>query len=240
MGTYINGLVKKRRNSSALAMDLRLSCNNPSRWETKSPAKKSVVFVKVYILYQLNIVNHLIDLSSSKGIYFVPGNYLNIRALCYHHPVFVMWLPIPGKMVLLSKWGPGPRLNIKTIFSGMSIPMFKIRRSSDCLIFNKGIPILVKRHLYIEMASRFPFVRQYITWQLGLMDSYLIFKLNMLSTYWKTHRISWTTYDDTSVWHTHGLERLFPNNGSDSANIKSYQRIYKCIKKENYQVSTSQ
>ena len=33
----------------------------------------------------------------------------------------------------------------------MGIPMLKIRRSWDCLIFNMEIPILVRRHLYIEM-----------------------------------------------------------------------------------------
>ena len=43
----------------------------------------------------------------------------------------------------------GSHLNIKTVFPGMGIPMLKIRRSCDRLIFNMGIPILV-RHLYIE------------------------------------------------------------------------------------------
>ena len=28
----IDGLLQERRNSSALAMELRLSCTNPSRW----------------------------------------------------------------------------------------------------------------------------------------------------------------------------------------------------------------
>ena len=32
---YINGLVRKRRNSSALAMELRLSCTNPSIYAAK-------------------------------------------------------------------------------------------------------------------------------------------------------------------------------------------------------------
>ena len=39
----------------------------------------------------------------------------------------------------------------------MGIPMLKIRRSWDCLIFNMGIPILVRRHLYIETAPRWSF-----------------------------------------------------------------------------------
>ena len=34
----------------------------------------------------------------------------------------------------------------------MRIPMLKIRRSRDRLIFNMLIPILVRRHLYIETA----------------------------------------------------------------------------------------
>ena len=32
----IDGLVQERRNSSALAMELRLSCTNPSKWCTQS------------------------------------------------------------------------------------------------------------------------------------------------------------------------------------------------------------
>ena len=48
-----------------------------------------------------------------------------------------------------SHW-PGLRLNIKTIFPSMGIPILKIRRSQDRLISNMGIPVLVSRHLYIE------------------------------------------------------------------------------------------
>ena len=65
---------------------------------------------------------------------------------------------------------PGSRLNINIVFSGIGIPMspqykfvssgigipmLKIRRSQDRLIFNIGIPILVRWHLYIETASSF-------------------------------------------------------------------------------------
>ena len=45
------------------------------------------------------------------------------------------------------------RHNIKTVFPGMRISMLKIRRSWDRLIFIMGIPILVRRHLYIETAK---------------------------------------------------------------------------------------
>ena len=47
---------------------------------------------------------------------------------------------------------PGPLLNINTVFPDMKIPVLKIRRSRDPLVFNLGIPILVKRRLYIDMA----------------------------------------------------------------------------------------
>ena len=40
----------------------------------------------------------------------------------------------------------------KTIFPGMRIPMLKIRRSWGRLIFQMGIPILVRRYLFIEAA----------------------------------------------------------------------------------------
>ena len=53
-------------------------------------------------------------------------------------------------------WGKytGPCLNIKTVFSSMGIPMLKMRRPQDRLIFSMGIPLLVRRHPYTETASR--------------------------------------------------------------------------------------
>ena len=48
----------------------------------------------------------------------------------------------------------GPCFNLKTIFPGMVIIMLKIRRSPDRLIFDMGIPILVRQHLYIETAPQ--------------------------------------------------------------------------------------
>ena len=49
----------------------------------------------------------------------------------------------------------GSRPNIKTVFPGIGIRMLKIRRSWHRLIYNIGIPILVRRHLYIETAPWF-------------------------------------------------------------------------------------
>ena len=43
----------------------------------------------------------------------------------------------------------GP-VSLWTVFPGYGIPILKIRRSRDRLIFNMGIPILIRRHLYIK------------------------------------------------------------------------------------------
>ena len=45
-------------------------------------------------------------------------------------------------------------INIKSVFPRYGIPMLKIRRSWDRLIFNMEIPILVRRHLDIETVHR--------------------------------------------------------------------------------------
>ena len=64
-----------------------------------------------------------------------------------------------GKYVLCephAQWSglpAGSCLNIKTIFPRMGIPMLKIRRSWDRLIFNMGIPIQVRRHHYTAMLK---------------------------------------------------------------------------------------
>ena len=56
---------------------------------------------------------------------------------------------------LLNSWESGPRTNINTVFPSYMIPMLKIRRSRGRLIFNMRIPILVRRHFYIETAPMF-------------------------------------------------------------------------------------
>ena len=48
----------------------------------------------------------------------------------------------------------GPRLNIKTVFPMYGISTLNIRRSWDRLMYNMGIPILARQHLYIETVSR--------------------------------------------------------------------------------------
>ena len=62
----------------------------------------------------------------------------------------------------------------------MGRPMLKIRRSRDCLIFNMGIPILLRRHLYIETPpdrrgaglQRLPASRNEALWDVLLNTAY--------------------------------------------------------------------
>ena len=43
------------------------------------------------------------------------------------------------------------RLNIKTVFPGLWIPVLKIRRAWDLRIITMWFPMLIRRRLYIEM-----------------------------------------------------------------------------------------
>ena len=72
------------------------------------------------------------------------STYTNVQAklaAAAGHPEAVQNRTFAGEQVPVSIWSS---------FPGMGIPMLKIKRSRDRLIFNMGIPILVRRHLYIE------------------------------------------------------------------------------------------
>ena len=71
--------------------------------------------------------------------------------------VYCVMYGIHSQALVTTSWWLGFRLNIRTVFPRYGIPMLKIRRSWDRLFFNMGIPILVRRHLYIEMAPWWPF-----------------------------------------------------------------------------------
>ena len=72
---------------------------------------------------------------------------------------FVLWVQNSGPWFYikccLARYGNRIMENRVSIsrpsFPGMWIPMLKIRQWWDRLIFNMGMPILVRRHLYIEM-----------------------------------------------------------------------------------------
>ena len=78
---------------------------------------------------------------------------------------------------------PGPSLNIKTVFPMcMGVPMLKIRRSRDRLIFNMGIPIPGKYGLYIEMAPWCPLIRLLKLYALSLSGVPDYFYRNKISS----------------------------------------------------------
>ena len=62
--------------------------------------------------------------------------------------------PHHAKSLVSRVWSSGKSSanNQNPVFPGMGIPMLKIRWSRDRLIFNMGIPILVRQHLYIETS----------------------------------------------------------------------------------------
>ena len=70
------------------------------------------------------------------------------RCFCSHH---IDLFPSTS-----SQFISGPCFNIKTIFPGVRIPIIKIRRSCDCLIFIMGIPILytLRRYCYVETTCK--------------------------------------------------------------------------------------
>ena len=61
--------------------------------------------------------------------------------------LIIQWQDL-GAMYCLMR--SGPLFNIRTVFVRYGIPMLKIRRSRNRLIFNMWIHISVRRHLYIE------------------------------------------------------------------------------------------
>ena len=138
-------------------------------WISNTVRSRDCLIVSIYICHLTIIEIPIIKVSQSYDGFLDNGN------------------PIHGKMVFILKHGPmtgipqltyggeiygiscasgsasGPCLNIKTVFSRYGDSYVKIRWSWDHLIFNMGIPILVRRHLYIDMAPshhsthRYPF-----------------------------------------------------------------------------------
>ena len=103
---------------------------------------------------------------------------------------FAMWM---NQQAVIDLWWktfnwlkPRPRLNIKAVFPGMGIPMSKIRRSEGRLIFNLGMPVLVRRHLYIETAP---------WWHIDAsLNQIIINSSNSLSPAW-CQAITWAIAD---------------------------------------------
>ena len=67
--------------------------------------------------------------------------------------------------------------------------MLKIRRSRDRLIFNMGIPILVRRCLYTETGPRFALTDEY--------NSVYTLRNQTIKNYWNFHVHYWVWY---GIW----------------------------------------
>ena len=106
---------------------------------------QSLKYVFCWIcLKNINIYRHFLaflDMNVGQVLKVLPcGRLVHSECNCY-------WWPSGVR-------SQGPLSIWRLSFPGMGIPMLKVRRSRDRLIFNIGIPILVRRHLYIETAPR--------------------------------------------------------------------------------------
>ena len=108
---------------------------------------------------------------------------------------------------------PGPRFNTKLAFPRYGIPMLKIKRSPNCLTFNMGIPILVRRHLYIETAPRWRAVMWVTPDQGGvLFYSQLVWRYR-----------NWPRYIAGRRIYGHGINSLISGKRHNRSMLMLYQ-----------------
>ena len=85
----------------------------------------------------------------------------------------------------------------------MWISMLKIRRSQDRFIFNIGIPILVRLHLYIETAPRLPYTERKHNLVRGTTSLLKLFK-SLIHTVWCRYNV----VNFLTNIHRHPIARL--------------------------------
>ena len=110
---YINGLVQERCNSSALAMELRLSCINPQTCRHK---------------------DRIQGVGSIQGCHPTSiGNPTAEIRRSYDRLIFIMEIPIPGKTIFILKRVPGSYLFLR----GVAEPsVVKPERRLGCTFFS--------------------------------------------------------------------------------------------------------
>ena len=100
---FINGLMQERRYSSALAMELRLSCTNPSIWSSfhmemhvpRGRVCKYFYYVFSDDILSLNIVNHIFRSDFSYHSIILSLNIVNhISRSNYSYPSILLSLNI--------------------------------------------------------------------------------------------------------------------------------------------------
>ena len=129
---YFDGLVQQRRNSSALAMELRLSCTNPSIW---SQGHEFILEQYIYLkwhsfgLCQNEFVPGHLLIEHSRNSYLLIAGYLyfsptSLRRKCHFNEIFITDCTgcdnflVQPVMKISSKW----RLPIQWLPFGWTIP----------------------------------------------------------------------------------------------------------------------
>ena len=93
----------------------------------------------------------------------------------------------------------------------MEIPMLKIRRGRDYGIFNMGIPILVRWHLYIEMAPRHSEHKLQASIVVIYIQLQLKIAIDILS--WKPNIDLWLPWPCPSIFKVKFWKKLYLRNG---------------------------
>ena len=122
-------------------------------------------------------------------------------------------LELELQLAWLSVESAGPRLNIKTVFPGMGIPMLKIRWSGDRFIFNMGIPILncLFRTADSEVLVLWGLSRDTNFWlffrHLQLVPEWVIGSTNYFALFYHTH--TFTGFFQDALWKSILTSYLF-------------------------------
>ena len=126
---HIDGLVQERRNSIANALELHLSCTNPSiyRWLDSTVVTP---WLRHWSYHDTEPSHRYISQITEDDIHTT-------------NPGGSTWNKNTGLRALI----------IKAVFRGTGISIIKIKRSWDHLIQIMVIPTLVRQYLYTELVQ---------------------------------------------------------------------------------------
>ena len=119
----------------------------------------------------------------------------DLRCHCAHYDVTAM----------------GPCFNIKNISPGIGIPIIKMRRSSDHLIFVIGIYVLVRHHFYIETVYLMLGMYVFFVWVCMSVCIYFMFVCMYICAYimLKTlFALSTKLTYTTVLWNVHCYKQM--------------------------------
>ena len=121
-------------------------------WNTVnlSYLKSSTLRKRFEMYWKSENTNCTSDFLPGMSVVFSQGNTRMFLGCC---AVKIWWIKrsfnmmpmlFPKYKLLHKRGSPGPHLNTNTVFPGMWIPIIKIKRSWDHIIFIMGIPMLIK------------------------------------------------------------------------------------------------